>query len=109
MTFANSDGSITRRQDKELQAANNSAGQVEEKIAVQQAEERRVAEEGQKTSTIGRLLGIFYEVIRNPLVNAAVAIFSLGVGVGLMLGQPSKTNNFHLQMIQIMLPIDGPV
>jgi hypothetical protein len=89
MSFSNSDGSITRRQDKELQAS-KSTSRVEEEIAVQQAEECCVVEGGWKSSTLGRLLGFFYEVIRNPLVNAAVAIFSLGVGVGLMLGDPSR-------------------
>jgi hypothetical protein len=57
MTFANSDGSITRRQDKELQAANNSAGQVEEKIAVQQGRTMRGGRRWEKFYY--RLLGIF--------------------------------------------------
>jgi hypothetical protein len=85
----NSDGPITRRQDKELQAS-KSTSRVDDDTAVQQAEERHVVEAGWKSSTLGRLLGFFYEVIRNPLVNAAVAIFSLGVGVGLMLGEPPR-------------------
>jgi hypothetical protein len=84
MSFSNSDGSLTRRQDKELRTSNNTSRGKEE-AAVQQAEERRVLEEGRTSSTLGRILGFFYEVIRNPLVNAAVAIFSLGVGVGIML------------------------
>jgi hypothetical protein len=87
MSYSNSDGCITR--SKELQAS-NSTSRGEEEISVRQAEELRVADEGQKHSALGRLFGFFYEVIRNPLVNAAVAIFSLGVGVGLMLGEPSR-------------------
>jgi hypothetical protein len=39
---------------------------VEEKIAVQQAEERRV-EEGQKNFYYRQLLGVFYEVIQESI------------------------------------------
>jgi hypothetical protein len=87
MSYSNSDGCTTR--SKELRSS-NSTSRGEEEIAIRQAEERRVAEEGRKHSALGRLFGFFYEVIRNPLVNAAVAIFSLGVGVGLMLSEPSR-------------------
>jgi hypothetical protein len=87
MSYSNSDGCTTRSKE---QQASNSTSRGEEEIAVRQAEERQVAEERQKDSALGRLLGFFYEVIRNPLVNAAVAIFSLGVGVGLMLSEPSR-------------------
>jgi hypothetical protein len=76
---SNSDGSITRRQ--EIRVSNsNSISQGEE------AEERRVLEEPRKPSTFCRLLSLFSQVIRNPLMNAAVTIFSLGIGVGLILG-----------------------
>jgi hypothetical protein len=86
MSCSNSDGSITRRQESEVRASNSTSHQGEEETVVLQSEERCVAEEGRKPSALGRILGFFYEVIRNPLMNAAVAIFSLGVGVGLMLG-----------------------
>ena len=89
MSFSNSDGSLTRWQDKELQAS-KSTSRVEDETAVHQAEESCVVEEGRKSSALGRVLGFLFEVIRNPLVNAAVAIFSLGVGVGLLLGEPSR-------------------
>ena len=89
MSFSNSDGSLTRWQDKELQAS-KSTSRVEDETAVHQAEESCVVEEGRKSSALGRVLGFLFEVIRNPLVNTAVAIFSLGVGVGLLLGEPSR-------------------
>jgi hypothetical protein len=85
MSNSNCDGSVTRRQ--ELRASNSSSrSRGEEEIVVRQAEERRVSAEGRKPSALGRLLGFCYQVIRNPLMNAAVTIFSLGVGVGLILG-----------------------
>jgi hypothetical protein len=91
MSYSKSDGCINTTRSKEQQTqASNSSSRVEEERAVLQAEERCVVEEGRKSSALGRLLGFFYEVIRNPLVNAAVAIFSLGVGVGLMLSEPSR-------------------
>lgn len=92
MSYSKSDGSVTRLQ--ELRASNSISSRGDEEIAVQQAEERRVVEEGRKLSALSRLLRFFYEVIRNPLVNAAVAIFSLGVGVGLILADPSRDEDF---------------
>jgi hypothetical protein len=87
MSYSNKDDSVTRRQ--ELRASNSTINsREEEEIAVRQAQERCVVAEeleGRKPSTLGRLLGYFYEVIRNPLVNAAVTIFGLGVAVGLIL------------------------
>jgi hypothetical protein len=75
MTFANSDGSI-RRQDKGTTSSKQQRWPGGRENSSSTSGERRVAEEGRKSSTIGSL-GYFMKSSRNPLVNAA-AIFVWG-------------------------------